>query len=60
MDRTLVTRQTGQAGLDALLRAAEGWERALDQSPGGLILLAVFATTLIFAVLSLKRDRAHD
>ena len=52
-------RQTGHAALNALLRAAEEWERALDQSPGGLILLAVFTTTLIFAVLALKRDIAH-
>jgi hypothetical protein len=51
--------RTGQAALAALTVAATRWERALDQSPGGLILLAVFATTLIFAVLSLKRDRAH-
>ena len=52
--------RAGQAGLAALLVAAEGWERALDQRPGGLILLAVFAATLIFAVLALRRDRAHD
>jgi hypothetical protein len=52
--------RTGEAALVTLIVAATRWEQALDQSPGGLILLAVFAATLIFAVLALKRDRAHD
>ena len=50
----------GQSGLAAFLGAAAGWERELHHSPAGMILVAVVSTTLIFAVLALKRDDAHD
>jgi hypothetical protein len=52
--------RAGQAGLAALLSLAADWEREMHDSPAGVILPAVLATTLIFAVLALKRDRAHD
>ena len=52
--------RTGEATLAARIVAATRREQALDQSLGGLILLAVFTATRIFAVLALKRDQAHD
>ncbi|MGH7359390.1 MAG: hypothetical protein ACREJR_11310 [Candidatus Rokuibacteriota bacterium] len=60
LDWALKLMLAGQGGLAALVGAAAGWERALHQSPAGMILLAVLSTIVILALLGLKRDDAHD